>query len=335
MTIRETLEQMEEETLSPYACLSKNSIGRDKEEPQCDIRPVFQRDRDRILHSKSFRRLKDKTQVFLTPQGDHYRTRMTHTLEVSQNARTIAKALRLNEDLVEAIALGHDLGHTPFGHAGERALDKICPYGFIHSEQSVRTVECLEKGGQGLNLTWEVRDGIRNHQTESTPATLEGKIVRLSDKIAYIHHDMDDAIRANLLADTDVPKSIGDVIGYTLAERLDHFIHDIVINSTGKNDICMSEPVAKAMKELRAFMFENVYQNPIAKAEESKAESLIATLYDYYMKNKDKIPKEYLEMMERTGTPLEKVVCDHVGAMTDRFAIAKYEEIYIPKTWHG
>ena len=335
MTIRETLEQMEAETLSPYACLSKNSIGRDKEEPQCDIRPVFQRDRDRILHSKSFRRLKDKTQVFLTPQGDHYRTRMTHTLEVSQNARTIAKALRLNEDLVEAIALGHDLGHTPFGHAGERALNNICPYGFIHSEQSVRTVECLEKGGQGLNLTWEVRDGIRNHQTESTPATLEGKIVRLSDKIAYIHHDMDDAIRANLLTDADVPKSIGDVIGYTLAERLDHFIHDIVINSTGKNDICMSEPVAKAMKELRAFMFENVYQNPIAKAEESKAESLISTLYDYYMKNKDKIPKEYLEMMERTGTPLEQVVCDHVGAMTDRFAIAKYEEIYIPKTWHG
>jgi dGTPase len=335
MTIRENLEQMECANLSPYACLSKNSKGRQKEETQCDIRPVFQRDRDRILHSKSFRRLKDKTQVFLTPEGDHYRTRLTHTLEVSQNARTIAKALRLNEDLVEAIALGHDLGHTPFGHAGERALNSVCPYGFVHSEQSVRTVDVLEKNGVGLNLTFEVRDGIRNHQTSSTPSTLEGKIVRISDKIAYIHHDMDDAIRAGLLTDADVPKSIGDVIGYTLGERLDHFIHDIVTNSAGKDDICMSPPVEQAMKELRRFMFENVYQNPLAKSEESKAENLMITLYDYYLKHIDLIPRDMLDLMERDGTPREQIVCDYVGAMTDRFAISKYEEIYIPKTWHG
>src|SRR5574344_511684 len=222
MTIRESLEKWEEVYLSPYATLSMNSKGRLKDEEPCDIRPVFQRDRDRILHSKSFRRLKDKTQVFLAPEGDHYRTRLTHTLEVSQNARTIAKALRLNEDLVEAIALGHDLGHTPFGHAGERALNGVCSLGFIHSEQSVRTVEVLEKDGIGLNLTEEVRDGIRNHQTANVPSTLEGKIVRLSDKIAYIHHDMDDAIRAGLLREEDVPGSIGDVLGYTTRERLDH-----------------------------------------------------------------------------------------------------------------
>ena len=249
MNIRENLEQLEIEYLSPYAAHSRNSKGRLREEEQCDIRPVYQRDRDRILHSKSFRRLKDKTQVFLTPEGDHYRTRMTHTLEVSQNARTIAKALRMNEDLVEAIALGHDLGHTPFGHAGERALNAVCPYGFIHSDQSVRLVDILEKGGQGLNLTMEVRDGIKNHQTKGMPFTLEGQIVRLSDKIAYIHHDMDDAIRAGILKESDVPKEIGDVIGYTTGERLDHFIHDIVSNSYGKDVIVMSEPVADAMKK--------------------------------------------------------------------------------------
>ena len=335
MTIREKLEQMESEILSPYASLSRDSRGRARAEEPCDIRPVYQRDRDRILHSKSFRRLKDKTQVFLTPEGDHYRTRMTHTLEVSQNARTIAKALRLNEDLVEAIALGHDLGHTPFGHAGERALDRVCPSGFVHSDQSVRTVEILEKNGQGLNLTWEVKDGIRNHQTEGNPSTLEGKIVRLSDKIAYIHHDMDDAIRGNILKDSDVPRHIGDVIGYTLSERLDHFIHDIVTTSTDQNDIRMSEPVAQAMKELRQFMFERVYQNPIAKAEEGKAEQLIETLYEYYMHHFDYLPYEYRDLLDRTESTKEQVVCDYVGAMTDRFAIAKYEEIYIPKTWHG
>ncbi len=335
MTIRESLEQRESEYLSPYACLSKDSKGREKEEEPCDIRPVFQRDRDRIVHCKAFRRLKDKTQVFLTPDGDHYRTRLTHALEVSQNARTIAKALKLNEDLVEAIALGHDLGHTPFGHAGERALDRINPGGFIHSDQSVRTVEVLEKDGLGLNLTFEVRDGIRNHQTSCNPATLEGKIVRLSDKIAYIHHDMDDAIRGNILTDADVPKRIGEVVGYTTRERLDHFIHDIVINSTEKNDICMSPPVEEAMKELRKFMFEHIYQNPIAKGEELKAEALIETLYFYYLKHMELIPLEMRKLMDRDGTSKEQIVCDYVGAMTDRFAIAQFEEIYIPKTWHG
>lgn len=335
MTIRENLEQRESEYLSPYACLSKDSKGREKEEEPCDIRPVFQRDRDRIVHCKAFRRLKDKTQVFLTPDGDHYRTRLTHALEVSQNARTIAKALKLNEDLVEAIALGHDLGHTPFGHAGERALNRINPSGFIHSDQSVRTVEVLEKDGLGLNLTFEVRDGIRNHQTSCNPATLEGKIVRLSDKIAYIHHDMDDAIRGNILTDADVPKRIGEVVGYTTRERLDHFIHDIVINSTEKNDICMSPPVEEAMKELRKFMFEHIYQNPIAKGEEMKAEALIETLYFYYLKHMELIPLEMRKLMDRDGTSKEQIVCDYVGAMTDRFAIAQFEEIYIPKTWHG
>lgn len=335
MTIREKLEEMECTDLSPYATLSKNSKGRLKDEPQCDLRPVFQRDRDRIIHSKSFRRLKDKTQVFLTPDGDHYRTRLTHTLEVSQNARTIAKALRLNEDLVEAIALGHDLGHTPFGHAGERALNKVCPNGFTHNEQSVRTVDVLEKNGQGINLTYEVRDGIRNHQTSSMPETLEGKIVRLSDKIAYIHHDMDDAIRAGILKDSDVPKSIGEVIGFTHGERLDHFIHDIIITSMNQNDICMSPPVERAMKEIRSFMFQNVYQNAKAKSEEGKAEALMITLYEYYLKNIDLIPRDMLDLMDRDGTSKEQIVCDYVGAMTDRFAIAKYEETYIPNTWHG
>ena len=267
-TIRENLEKWEEKYLSPYAALSQNSLGRLKDEEPCDIRPVFQRDRDRILHCKAFRRLKDKTQVFLAPEGDHYRTRLTHTLEVSQNARTIAKALRLNEDLVEAIALGHDLGHTPFGHAGERALNRVCPYGFEHSEQSVRTVDVLEKDGQGLNLTFEVRDGIRNHQTKGNPATLEGRIVRLSDKIAYIHHDCDDAIRAGILKEEDIPKDIQETAGKTTGERLDHFIHDIVTNSFGKNEICMSPPVEEAMKKLRAFLFTNVYTNPYAKGEE-------------------------------------------------------------------
>ncbi len=332
MTIRESFEQQEKEYLSPYAALSINSKGRQKPEEQCDIRPVFQRDRDRIIHCKAFRRLKDKTQVFLTPEGDHYRTRLTHTLEVSQNARTIAKALRLNEELVEAIALGHDLGHTPFGHAGERALNRVCPLGFEHNVQSVRTVDRLEKDGQGLNLTWEVRDGILNHQTVGTPHTLEGKIVQLSDKIAYIHHDMDDALRAGILRESDVPESIREVIGSTTGERLDHFIHDIVTNSMGKNDICMSEPVAEAMRQMRRFMFERVYQNPVAKSEESKAEALMETLYLHFMNHIDTLPDEFKRFIDE-GDPREQVVCDYVGAMTDRYAISVYEEIYIPKSW--
>lgn len=334
MTIRERIELEEKEYLSPYATLSMNSKGREREEEQCDIRPVFQRDRDRILHSKSFRRLKDKTQVFLLPEGDHYRTRMTHTLEVSQNARTIAKALRLNEDLVEAIALGHDLGHTPFGHSGERILNEICPYGFKHNEQSVRTVEILEKDGQGLNLTFEVRDGILNHQTSRMPATLEGKIVRLSDKIAYFHHDMDDAIRGGILTEDDVPSDIRKVLGDTTGERLDKFIHDIVTNSLGKNDIIMSPEVADAMVQMKEFMYESVYKNPVAKREEGRAKLLISNLYDYYLVHTECLPKELINLIEK-GEHEERVVCDHIAAMTDRFAIAKFEEIYIPRVWNG
>ena len=334
MNIRENLEQFELEYLSPYASFSRNSKGRLKEEEQCDIRPVYQRDRDRILHSKSFRRLKDKTQVFMSPEGDHYRTRLTHTLEVSQNARTIAKALRMNEDLVEAIALGHDLGHTPYIQAGERALQEECPYGFCHSEQSVRTVDLLEKRGAGLNLTIEVRDGIKNHQTKGNPFTLEGKIVRFSDKIAYIHHDMDDAVRAGILKETDIPAEIGEVIGYTTGERLDHFIHDLITTSYEKNDIQMSEPVAKAMAQLRRFMFERVYQNREAKSEEKKAEALVQTLYDYYRRHLELLPEDFIRLVER-GEARERVVCDYIGAMTDRFAVARYEDIYIPRYWCG
>lgn len=333
MIIRERTEQWEKEYLSPYAQLSMNSKGRIRAEDQCDIRTVFQRDRDRIIHCKAFRRLKDKTQVFLTPEGDHYRTRLTHTLEVSQNARTIAKALKLNEELVEGIALGHDLGHTPFGHAGERALNRVCPFGFEHSEQSVRMVDRLEKNGKGLNLTYEVRDGILNHQTIGKPHTLEGKIVRLSDKIAYIHHDIDDAVRGGILKEEDIPKEIRDVLGTTPNQRLNHCIHDIVTNSMGQDDICMSAPVDKAMSELRQFMFEKVYENQEAKSEERKAENLMETLYFHYLKHIDTLPEEFLNLLSE-GEPRERVVCDYVGAMSDRFAIAQYEEIYIPKSWH-
>lgn len=272
MTIREDIEKMEREILSPYAALSIHSRGREREEEPCDIRPVYQRDRDRILHCKAFRRLKNKTQVFLTPKGDHYRTRLSHTLEVSQNARTIAKALRLNEDLVEAIALGHDLGHTPFGHAGEFMLNSLCEDGFRHNEQSVRIVEKLEKNGRGLNLTWEVRDGILNHQTSTMPHTLEGKIVRFSDKIAYINHDIDDAIRAHILVTEDIPKELRNTLGNTTRERLNTLIHNIITNSIGSDDIRMSQEVEEAMQELRRFMFSNVYQNPVAKGKRPRQE---------------------------------------------------------------
>jgi dGTPase len=332
MTIREMIEEREELILSPYAALSKNSKGRDTQEPECDIRPVYQRDRDRIVHCKAFRRLKDKTQVYLIPEGDHYRTRLTHTLEVSQIARTISKALRLNEDLTEAIALGHDLGHTPFGHAGERALNGVCPYRFKHNEQSVRTVEKLEKDGRGLNLTWEVRDGILNHQTSRMPHTLEGKVVRLSDKIAYIHHDMDDAVRGGVLTESDVPQEIRKVLGSTPGDRLDTFMHDIITNSTDKDDIIMSDDVARAMADIRRFMFERVYTNPDIKAEEGKAEALVCTLYDYYLHHPEKLPEENRRMVDE-GEALEIAVCDFVGAMTDRFAILTYNDLFVPKSW--
>ncbi len=332
MSIRENLERMEEISLSPFATLSVNSRGRDREEPQCDIRPVFQRDRDRILHCKSFRRLKHKTQVFLSPKGDHYRTRLTHTLEVSQNARTIAKALRLNEDLVEAIALGHDLGHTPFGHAGERILNELCDEGYRHNEQSVRIVEKLEKDGKGLNLTWEVRDGILNHQTSMMPHTLEGKIVRLSDKIAYINHDIDDAIRAKVMSEEDIPLEIRKVLSMTTKERLNTLIHNIIMNSMGKNDIVMSEEIGGAMQDLRKFMFQKVYTNPAAKGEEAKAERLLCELYAHYMGHIEILPEQY-QRMHSEGEKKERVVCDYISGMTDQYAVAKYREFFLPKAW--
>jgi dGTPase len=333
MSIREELEEMERKILSPYASLSECSRGRDVWEEPCDIRPVYQRDRDRILHCKSFRRLKHKTQVFLTPQGDHYRTRLTHTLEVAQTARTIARALRLNEDLSEAIALGHDLGHTPFGHSGESVLNKLCPEGFLHNEQSVRIVEHLEKDGKGLNLTWEVRDGILNHQTSGTPHTLEGKIVRLADKIAYINHDIDDAIRGRILSEEDIPAIYRDILGNTTRQRLNTLIHDIITQSRGKNDIIMSGEIEKAMKELRKFMFERVYTNPETKREEAKAKHLLEFLFAYYMEHSDHMPQMYQDLVNIKNESLERVVCDYISGMTDQYAVAKFKDLYLPKEW--
>ncbi len=332
LTIRERAEIREEEYFSPYAALSKNSVGRDRKEPQCDIRTIYQRDRDRILHSKSFRRLKHKTQVFLQPQGDHYRTRLTHTLEVAQIARTIAKALRLNEDLTEAIALGHDLGHTPFGHSGEDALNEVCPLGFAHYEQSIRVVEILEKKGKGLNLTWEVRDGIRNHRTAGSPSTLEGKVVRLSDKIAYINHDIDDAERAGILKEEEIPLKLREVLGFTIRERLNNLIHDIVQHSDDKPDIIMSAEMEEAMQTLRSFMFENVYRNPRAKGEEAKAKRMLQELYRYYQARPGEMPEEYIQLLEK-GERQERVVCDYIAGMTDQYSTRKFQELYVPKAW--
>ena len=332
MNIRESLEEREQEFLSPYAAHSRESRGRERPEEECDIRTVYQRDRDRILHCKAFRRLKDKTQVFLAPHGDHYRNRLTHTLEVSQTARTVAKALRLNEDLVEAIALGHDLGHTPFGHAGERALDKLNPMGFAHYKQSVRVAQVLEKKGRGLNLTWEVIDGILNHRTSGRPATLEGQVVRLCDKISYIHHDMDDAHRAGLISEDDIPITIRMLLGYTIRERLNSLIHNIVENSQGKDTIQMSEEVYQAMMDLRKIMFQNVYLNPKAKKEEAKAIDMLSKLYEYYMEHPQKMSKEYVNLIA-TGTSLNQAVCDYLSGMTDQYSMQKFQEIFIPKAW--
>lgn len=333
MTIRESTEEWEKRTLSPYAALSVHSRGRDREEPPCDIRPVYQRDRDRILHCKSFRRLKHKTQVFLTPRGDHYRTRLTHTLEVAQIARTIARALRLNEDLTEAIALGHDLGHTPFGHAGERALNEVCSEGFAHYKQSVRIVEKIEKEGRGLNLTWEVRDGILNHQMSGRAATLEGRVVRYADKIAYINHDVDDAIRGGIIREEEIPSVYTDILGHSTRERLNLLIHDIVENSQDKPDILMSEDVEFAFRGIRKYMFANVYTNPKAKGEESKAERIVKELFRYYMEHPELLSNEYIERMWQAGQTQERSVCDYISGMTDQYAIAKFQEFFIPDSW--
>ena len=306
MNIREEQEKREHLIFSPYASFSDESRGRDRDEEPCPMRTIYQRDRDRIIHCKTFRRLKHKTQVFLAPEGDHYRTRLTHTLEVAQIARSIARALNLNEDLTEAIALGHDLGHTPFGHAG-----------------------------QGLNLTWEVRDGILNHRTSGNPSTLEGKAVRLSDKIAYINHDIDDGIRAGILKESDIPSEYTDVLGNSTKERLNTMISDIIINSIGKNDLVMSEPVRKAMTELRKFMFESLYLNPTAKSEEAKADKLITELYRYYVANTDKLPDTYKRFITEFDERPEQVVCDYIAGMSDQYSISKFQEIFVPKAWKG
>jgi dGTPase len=331
MTLREQFEQIEEKNLSQYASLSSKSKGRARYEEPCDIRTDFQRDRDRVVHSKAFRRLKHKTQVFLAPEGDHYRTRLTHTLEVSQIARTIARALFLNEDLTEAIALGHDLGHTPFGHTGENALNNLCPQGFHHNEQSLRVVNILERKG-GLNLTQEVRDGILCHTGEKSPQTLEGKIVRFADRIAYINHDIDDAIRAGVLGEDDIPKEYSSVLGVGHSERINSLIRSIIFASSDKNDIIMEPSVNQAMMGLRSFMFESVYKNPYAKSEESKFYAVVEALYEKLTQNPRLIP-ESIRVLSCSEEP-SVIARDYIAGMTDRYAVSLFEELFVPKSWN-
>ena len=331
MTLREQFQERENAVLSPVACRSAQSRGRVRQEKECDVRTPFQRDVDRIVYSKAFRRLKHKTQVFLQPEGDHYRTRMTHTLEVSRIARTIARALFLNEDLTEAIALGHDLGHTPFGHAGERLLNQVMPGGFAHYQQSVRVVERLEKAGAGLNLTWEVRNGIGCHTKGTPAATLEGQLVRLADHIAYINHDIDDAMRGGVIFPTDIPAHISQTLGYTHGERIETLTLDIIRASGEGNAIRQSPPVAEAMAELKAFMFQSVYFNPLAKGEEGKAEDMICLLFEYYCKHTDKLPPEYQDILLREG--VQRAVLDYIAGMTDTYAVEQFSGLFIPKGW--
>lgn len=332
MTVREAYEEKEVYNLSKYAILSSKSKGRSIPEEKCHIRTDFQRDRDRILHSKAFRRLAHKTQVFMSPEGDHYRTRLTHTLEVAQIARTIARGLQLNEDLTEAIALGHDLGHTPFGHAGEHALQEVTNKKFEHNIHSLRVVEYLEKDGNGLNLTFEVKDGILNHQTKGSPSTLEGKVVQYADKIAYINHDIDDAIRGGVLKIEELPKGAISVLGETFGERINTLITDIIANSTGKDTVVMSEEVFNAYRTLRSFLFKRVYIGSKAKLEESKAKHIVKQLYFYYMNNTELLqsssPQDY-EKSEDIG----QIVCDYIAGMTDRYAINLYCQLYLPLSW--
>ena len=337
MVIRQLFEDQEAALLSPWASFSKDAV-RDREEEKCDVRTDYQRDRDRIVHSKAFRRMKDKTQVFLAAEGDHYRNRLTHTLEVAQLSRTIAKALRLNEELTEAIGYGHDLGHTPFGHSGEDALDQALQelgtgFRFRHNVQSIRVVERLEKGGRGLNLTAAVRDGILNHGTSGSPSTLEGKIVRLCDKIAYINHDIDDAVRGRVLTEQDLPEAYTEVLGHSVRERLNYLIHDIIIHSQGRDQIVQSEEAAAAMLGLRSFMFREVYRSKIVKAEESKAKQLLKNLFSFYMDKWEMLPEEYARRIAGSEEPKELIVCDYIAGMTDHFAISKFEELFIPKGW--
>lgn len=331
MTLREQTQERERVTLSPQACLSAESRGRARPEEECAIRTPFQRDTDRIVYSKAFRRLKHKTQVFLQPEGDHYRTRMTHTLEVSRIARTIARALSLNEDLTEAIALGHDLGHTPFGHAGERLLNEVMPGGFAHYKQSVRVVERLEKGGEGLNLTWEVRNGIVCHTKGAPAATLEGQIVRLADHIAYINHDIEDAVRGGIIYPMDIPLEISNVLGFTHSQRIDTLVTDAVRASRGQKEICQSPGVEEAMLALKDLMFEKVYTNPAAKGEEGKAQDMLRSLFEHYQKHPDQLPGDFQSIRAEEG--IDRAVCDYIAGMTDPFAVETFKELFIPKGW--
>ncbi len=319
--------EIQDKYLSPYACKDKDTKGRARAVAPCPMRTEFQRDRDKIIHCKAFRRLKHKTQVFLSPEGDHYRTRLTHTLEVSQIARTIARCLRLNEDLTEAIALGHDLGHTPYGHAGERALSKFTH--FAHNEQSLRMVDVIENDGAGMNLTYEVRDGILHHTGDGEAATLEGRAVAFADRIAYINHDIDDAVRGGIITSADIPERFIKLFGKTHSERISSMIADIINVSYGKDNIAQSSEFRDGTRELRAFMFDKVYTSPSAKSEEKKAIKMIEYLYLYYCAHEQEMPLQFVYGTE----PIERRVCDFISTMSDRYAVRLFEDIIVPKSW--
>lgn len=327
---RRIIEERERQTLSPYAALSAETRGREYPIAPCPVRTEFVRDRDRIIHCKSFRRLKHKTQVFLSPVGDHYRTRLTHTLEVAQIARTIARGLLLNEDLTEAIAMGHDLGHTPFGHSGESVLNRIVPGGFEHNKQSLRIVEKLENG-KGLNLTFEVRDGILNHKKSGHPSTLEGVVVSLADRIAYVNHDIDDAVRAGLLSNDILPKSCIEAIGATHGERINTLVLDILQTSSGKNHVEMSGEISSEFEKLRQFLFDNLYHDSAAKAEEGKAEGVIERLYYHYLKHVSELPPEFTKYIDEDGA--DRIAADYIACMTDRYAVRDYTRLFVPADW--
>jgi dGTPase len=329
-TPRERTERIERQTLSPHAVLSEQSKGRERDEPDDPIRTAFQRDRDRIVHSKAFRRLKHKTQVFLAPEGDHYRVRLTHTLDVSQIARTVARALGLNEDLTEAIALGHDLGHTPFGHVGEQALTPFLGRPFRHSEQSLRVVDHLENDGEGLNLTWEVRDGVLHHPwSMPPPSTLEAQVVRFADRIAYLNHDVDDALRAGVLELSELPGGPVDTLGSTPSERIDTLVRDLIDESEGKAEVSLSPPIFAALDELRDFMFEQVYMREGARAEHEKATRLVRELFRHFLEHPDELPAEY----HRAPGDAPTRVADYISGMTDRYALRTYERLFLPRGW--
>lgn len=333
MTIREELERAESRTLAPWAQKSAETRGRLRPEEENEVRTCYQRDVDRIVYSKAFRRLKHKTQVFLQLEGDHYRTRLTHTLEVMRISRTIARALKLNEDLTEAIAYGHDLGHTPFGHAGERALRDITGLPFRHNEQSLRVVDVLEKNGDGLNLCYETRMGILGHTGSRVPETLEGQIVRISDRIAYINHDIDDACRAGILSNSDIPAEIAAILGQTHSQRINTLVQDIINCSGGAARLERTPDIADAMERLRDFMFQHVYWNPVARDEETKAKDIIGNLYDHYLKHPEEIPADFRSQLDFSG--IEQTVCDYIAGMTDQYAVYKFSEIFIPTAWQS